>query len=535
MSASPMLPTEIWLLIFEELCQCPHCHSHRIFDFSLSVYEQGKSDLVALSLTSRAIRDMSEPVLYHCFYGYPYQNTLSKFLRTLVSQPRLASFIRALYLPEDLYARFVLKNAGEFLTRRHIESWNQASVRSGVPTPRWLIQALAEDEPSDVAEFDGAGPDSQLRFKNPKRHYRIRSSMSDLLLHDLRAWQQLLAVGICSSSLTYLAIMAIHGSVRYDQSCVDLLGPARAKFPFDFSNLRAISCAGVASGEDFHRFILRAPRLNYISVGVASGPKKLPIEWLPPSSFTNVKTISIACRASYQGNILRVCNQVQDLELHFLEGAGRPQLLPGMAAPSESPMLDPWPASAKKQLRRLCWSSSVAYTTLNTIPTEDEGLSMFPPLADFKSLEVLEIDRKSLDVCLIRERDPNMSEEEIARQFPTILPGSLRILRMVFLELSSWSWLVVELEELASAKKSFLPMLSVVQIDWEPWLMPWFSEDEKPLSEVMDALGVVSAMKDVGIELRFGLRSFSYRGLNHPLPANLDAFLKGCGLVIYPR
>lgn len=158
---------------------------------------------------------------------------------------------------------------------------------------------MVEYEPSDVAEFDGAGQDSQLRFKNSRRQYHNRS-MSDLLMHDLRMWQQLLTVGICSSSPTYLGIVDIYGSARYNQSCVDLLGPVPAQIPFDFSNLRAISCVDVLSYTDFHSFISRAPRLNYISVGYASWPEELSIWWPPPSSFTNVKTTSIACGSSYQ-------------------------------------------------------------------------------------------------------------------------------------------------------------------------------------------------------------------------------------------
>ena len=169
-----------------------------------------------------------------------------------------------------------------------------------------------------------------------------------------------------------------------------------------------------------------------------------------------------------------------------------------------------------------------------------EQLRIFPPLKDFRVLKILEIDQASLNVCLMRSLHPDMHEEEairqlaetpkkeLFRQLPIALPSSLQTLGIYQLKVSRsqaspWSTLLLELGELASAKKkTTLPNLSVVQIDLDR-CRP--QETQSRLREAMKRLGMVSALKDAGIDLRFGLASFlpCERGMLPPLVGNIGS------------
>lgn len=501
-----------------------------MYHFNLATYEQAKSDLMALSLTSRDMREIGQPVLYHCFYGYPYKNTLSKFLRTLIFHPELAGHVRALILPENLAKPFVLENESQFLTRTHIRNCIWASSNAGMAFAAWLVRDLFWDESSEVVEF--VGPDhEQLVLKNRAREHGDRKEYH-VFMRAFRLWQQLLTIRLVSPSISHMAIMDVHSELAQNSFDFD----ESPKLPLSFPNLRTVSWSLLESLEDFRQFFRYAPQLlKSITLGTTFGPDWIAPQWELPSSCTNVNTLSLACTAPYQGYILQACNQVQDLEL-YLADDDMAQWTAGMIEPPELSTLNPWPARVTSQLRRLCWSSTVAYTSAKTLPTEDEGLNMFPPIADFKSLETLEIDRLALNVCLMREQGSDMSNSDWMRNIPSILPRSLQTLRL-FTTDPSWSWLIIDLEEVALAKETSHPMLSIVQIDRDPrmmTLMTLIPQNEKSLSEVMFDLGVTKAMKDVGIELRFGFKLFLYRGLNHPMPANFDAFSRGWGLQLPP-
>lgn len=524
MSILRVFPTEIWLLILEDICRCPHCLGS-IYDFDLSTYEQAKSDLLSLSLTCRDMRNVAQQVLYHCFYGYPFKNTLSKFLRTLIFQPQLARHVRALILPETLDKQFVLENESKFLTRSYIGDCLWAASEAGIGAPAWLLHAFTGDASSDVAEYVGPGRE-QLRLKNPERQHGNNSEYH-VFMRGVRLWQQLLTVRLVSPGISHMGLVELNSGLL--QYSFDFVDPTR--MPLSFPNLRTVSWSLVRSHEEFHQLFHNAPRLESITLGTTFGPDWISPQWKLPPSCTNVNALSIACSAAYQGYILQACNQVQELELHLVE-EDLAQWEAGTIEPPELLTLRPWPAHIKSHLRRLCWSSTAPYLSANYLPTVDEGLNLFPPLADFRSLEILEIDRLALDICVMRDRGSDMPKRERWAQLPTILPRTLRALRLMVIEELSWSWLILDLEALALAKDTFLPKLSVVQIDWDPRMMTLMPQNEKSLPEVMFDLGVTKAMGDVGIELRFGFKSFLYRGLVRPMPANLDSFSRGWGLLL---
>lgn len=511
-----MLPAEIWLQICEQLCL--HCNASDMPDFNLPEYEQGKSALAALSLTSQAMRDLSQPVLYHCMYHYPHENTATKFLRALIFHPRLASYVRVLSLPGGLGIQSGLGHKTECDTRRDVQIFHQVSVTFNLPTPRWVLQALSEEaSPNGFAAFDGPGQDSRLQYSMSSRRPHLAA--------EFRAWKQLLIMALCCSGLTHLALSSIiiDGPVQHGQLegvFMDPVGPRQGQHierPFNFANLRVFSCEDESFCEDYPWFFAQAPRLNSIAVGWTYWPSSSLARHIPPIPLTNVSALSIACGPSYLAYMLRLCNQVRDLEFHLIDDAS-------MEALTHAPLAlsDPWPTSIKNQLRRLVWSHRAAYRGMG-----DEFLGSLPPLKDLRNLEILEIDCRSLSTCLRRGLDPSMSEEEVARQLPTVLPHSIRILHFANCT-QSWATLLIELDELAEAKKMSLPMLSLIQIEEDSRVLSNRSAmgNRITLLEFMEALGVVSAMKDLGIELRIGLESYKTRPVERgsllpPVPGNL--------------
>lgn len=508
------IPTEIWLLVFEYFC--PHCgHGNQVPDFTDPEYWNGRSALNALSQTSPWMRDISQPVLYHCFHYWPYQNKMWKFLRTLLSQPQLARNLRVLSLSDAREDRI------DYVTRRDIESWNQASIRIGLPTPGWVTQALSGDGPSQYAVFDGEDQESHL-------HYRDLHSVPfidwprprNLIMKDLHQWQQLLIIGLISGSLTHLAIFSILGPSQYARRNVEVFGSSQhAGIPFRFPNLRVLSTPTFESHRDFYWFFSRAPLLTRIHVGDAIH-QEIPMStsWIPPASFASVTTLLIAAGPFQQGYMLRLCNQILDLQIHLQHNDDIPW---ERAIEASSQVWDAWPTTVKNQLRRLRLSSEPDH--LHPLP--HPGVIVFPHLLDFQNLETLEIDRKSLGRCVWQHLDPAMPWQEALRQMPAILPTSLQSLHIHYTHLAGGSTMLLELDALAYAKRTNLPNLAVVQINLDlcPSRYPYGLPDSRwRLPELMETLGVVASMASVGVDLRFGRGSFhERRGMLPPLPGKI--------------
>lgn len=227
-----MLAAEIWLAICKQLCI--HCDCKEMPDFSFpkhdwnapehekekSKYQQGTSALAPLSLTSRGMRDIAQPVLHHCFYDYSTQNKTSKFLRTLISQPWLANSVRVLALPKSD------THENGYHTRSEIEIWNELGTQLGIPCPRWINRLLVDEEPIVVPAFErpAYGPvrDDMLQdvrllaFDGADQNTRLHIHLTGptvAFFKDLSLWQQYLLVGLFSKRLTHLAVSGIYGPV----------------------------------------------------------------------------------------------------------------------------------------------------------------------------------------------------------------------------------------------------------------------------------------------------------------------------------
>lgn len=249
-----------------------------------------------------------------------------------------------------------------------------------------------------------------------------------------------------------------------------------------------------------------------MAAGSIHWPRPASTRLTTPTPLNNVRSLAFACDPHNFVNVLKLCGRVQNLEFHLK----LPRLDSTPTIPSLAP--DPWRGSIKQKIRRLCCSATI-HTGWNSL--SNEGRYIFPPLEEFQNLEILEIDRVSLEVGLRTTRGlESYTPEELSRQLPELLPPSIRILHFSFGMLWIWSWslLLVELEALAAAKMTSLPMLSVIQIDESVRI-----DNDKTLAQAMEILGVVSAMKDAGIELRFGRDpSISDRqGMRSRLPGNL--------------
>lgn len=511
MSASK-LPVEIWLQILEQFCV--HCHSTEILDFRLPEYKQGQSVLLALSLTARAMRDLSQPLLYHCFYTDPDQPKTSRFLRTMISRPQMASHVRILSLHESN------RCDQDSITRRDFEAWTLLSARFSIFVPSEVRDALLGNTWSPL-QFDEEGQDA---------HLRARSSNWTREQHvvKLHSWQNLLILYLCSGSITCLETSALFGlsgirppTLNSSATSSDRLVQSAP----DFQNLRVFSCKHAYACEHFSWFFTHAPLLRRVAVGrVHPHPIETSLFGLSPTaspipsvSVTNTRKLSTAIHPAWVEYMLHFNPEVRDLELHLLRGYWI----------SNGPQLDPWPASVKAQLRRLCFSNSRSWER-----RANDDTIMVPPLTEFESLEILEIDRTSLYIALDKRLAPNTSQKEAARLLPTILPASLRILHTSFgldqfdsgPRSSSWTTIMVELEALALAKITFLRKLSVVQIDHPRRSTPgaW------TMGETFEMMGVVRDMRNAGIELRFGLDPRSefgsqpHRGMVPPLPGSWE-------------
>lgn len=474
MSASS-LPVEIWLHICKQLCSHCHCASTKMTVPRLpGEYKEEKSALAALSLTCRAMAEIGQPVLYHVFCQY-LEDTESKFLRTLVSQPRLARFVRALYLgpgSDDVFA---------YDEQHEIKKWHEISVNLGVQTPGWVIKALSH-ESSHFAIFNGPNQESVLRFSPslPRASWR--------LVAEYRSWKQLLILGICSTSLTHLTIPDIPVSLGFERRNVYDDNPDdRAQRPFNFRNLISFSCGKTLSLEEFPWFLSQAPLLKHLGVRSYELSKYVLVGKTPPASLKTVTALSVVCGPSSQQYVFQLCPQIRDLD--FLLADDHTSHIYSYEAQA------PWPAPMENQLRRLRWNA--------VTPKRDHFhfANSYPSLLDLENLEILEIDRRSLTICLERALGLEDYADEAARLLPTVLPRSLRILnfwlRSGRVRLST---LLIELEALAAAKEITTPMLSLIQID--DFVAPWDRGTIKPYRDVMNALGVFSAMKKAGIELR---------------------------------
>lgn len=441
------LPTEIWLLILEQLC--PHCHCDDIPDFRLVEHSQGISALWALSLTCRSINELCRQYLYHCFYSTPTQDRASKFLRTLISQPQLGRLVRILSLPLKKYEHEIQVMEDEVMKHQDANTWIKLSEELGVNIPPVIAWAV---------------------------------SRSGTLDQDMK----LGAMATCAARewLNDLILRCCPGVSRLELDCIP--GPKEPREePPGLRNLQMLACRSLLVCQDLPWFLEDAPFMRRLITNRISYN-----DWhtRDTTSVTNIRKISMVISARALPHILAHCPQLEDIEIHLEASRNLREVV----------QVDHWPSSIKRQLRRLAWSSSATMFP----GSEHERSIILPPITDFENLEILEIDRSSLYLAVKRKFDSNMSEEEIGSQLPTILPASLRMLHTSFnVTQARLDALVKELRALALAKKTFLRNLSLVQVDHPPATEP----GEETIGEILGNLGVAEIVADAGVQLKFDL------------------------------
>lgn len=462
-------PMEIWLLIFEQLC--PHCCSDELPDLRLPKHQEGMSALRDLSLTCRYMKEVCRPWLYHCFYSVPSQGRASRFLRTLIAQPQLGKHVRILSLPESAsrpeHMKLSMERSlgppshpaeneedREVITSQDVRTWIDLSVSLGIRVPRAVTDAMSSN----------GGLDDALQLQQ-----EIRATLRD--------WQHLLIMRLCPQ-ITHLELPFILGPEYQRQD------------PPALPSLEILSCRAIFPGQELPWFLRDAPlarclianNIYYTSWGLTTVPSE------PVTPVTSIRKLSTVVSERDLPYIFHALPHLDDIEIHLEPLRDPPGTMPA----------DCWPASIKRNLVRLAWSSAELLSPWSP----GEGLITVPPIKIFQSLEILEIDQASLLMAVKKGLNPRMSREETASQVPTTLPASLRILRISFaMKVVSLDTIVNELNALALAKKTFLRNLSMVQIDNSPRREP----NSWTLEQLLEPLGVVENLIAVGIELRFGL------------------------------
>lgn len=452
-------PVEIWLLILEQLC--PHCHCYEMPDLRLHEHRQDISALWALSITCRFMHEVCTPSLYHCFYSTPTQDRASKFLRTLISHPELGHHVRLLSLPE-MFKKFIdtlLDRFGpqssptkdreeqEMVPREEAQAWINLSVNFGVRVPHTMTKAMSRGTLDEDVII-------------PRK-----------IQPTLRDWFHVLIIRLCPR-VTHLELPFISGPGY------------QGKAPPALHRLQVLSCKSVLSAQkNLPWFLSDAPVMEHLianSIDFRNGVAPV----------TNIRRLSVVISVPDLSGILDICPHLEDVEINLLPtGFYYYNINP------ENPWLNVrWPASIKRQLKRLVWSNA----ELMSEELLEEDLLIVPPIKDMESLEILDIDRSALYVTVKRGLHRNATMEEIGSQLPTILPASLRILRTSFgpepLQLGP---IVNELHALALAKKTFLRNISKVQIGEDPLR----GLNSLSLEDLLEPKGVPEVMQVAGIEL----------------------------------
>lgn len=465
---APSLPTEIWRQIFQNLCI--HCqqpkYSDSLPDFRLPCAREGKAALRNLCLVSRECRAMSQDVLFHFFYNLSNsgewapttKDSTPGLLRALISNPCLAKQVRMMALFDQEQCWY------DGITRQDLQSWSQVSRSHNIVVIDEIITALEpEGDQERLLYFDQSGPEAQLRSVREPEELRDVFYM----------WMYFLLIKI-APNLTHLQLRQPLGPFGGSFEDGKILAPA-------FPNVRVLSYNSfVADIKDVVHALAHFPNVSTFSCYDSLYMQDLIVEPISSGPMLNIRQLSISCWTDALSGLLKFCPHLEDLEFHLNIGSD----FGGLEWEIE------WPAHIKDNLRRLVWSDDDAGDLLGA-----NSSNMLAPLMDFRCLEILEIDQASL---LLNSR---ARTGDISRY---VLPQTLRILHVAFAqEVSSVAEISDSLRELAKAKATYFPDLSVVKIDHPP---PSPAQSQT-LAEIMYETGILSHLEKAGIKLRFGLEA----------------------------
>lgn len=474
---APSLPVEIWRKIFQSLCV--HCQqpadSNNQIDFRLPDAQDGQDALRNLCLVSRECRALSQDILFHHFYNLSGGGTwhpttkdrAPRMLRALISNPYLAKQVRmmALFDQEECWY--------DGITREDLQSWSGVSRSHDVHVPEDVTTAL---DPEDSGEnpcifFDQPGPTAELQRSSD----RDRADDSHWLREDIYKWMYYLLAKL-APNLTHLQL---HHPV---QGCIGCTCNGRIPSPA-FPSVRVLSCHSFKIDvQDILQSLAQFPNLDTFICSDSLFYEDREEKPVVSAPLTNLRKLSLSSWPDALSKMLEFCPQLEDLEFHVNN--------PTVFGYNSDWHLD-WPTYIKANLRRLVWSDQDSLELLGN----HNPKALLAPLTDFGRLEILEIDQASLLI------DSKKSTGGISRY---VLPESLRILHVAYAQdVSSVDEISNCLRELAAAKKTALPHLSIVKVDHPPSS----TAESKNLAEALNAAGVVSCMEKVGIDLRFELES----------------------------
>lgn len=407
---------------------------------------------------------MSQDILFHYFYNLSNsgewapttKDSTPSMLRTLISNPCLAREVRMMALFDQEQCWY------DGITRQDLQSWSEVSRIHNIMVIDEIITALEpEGDKERLLFFDQPGPEAQLRSVPEPEELRDVFYM----------WMYFLLIKI-APNLTHLQLRQPLGPFGGFVEDGRIIAPA-------FPNVRVLAYnTFTADIKDVVHSLVHFPNVSNFGCHNSLYYQDLIVERISSGPTLNIRKLSISTWTDALSGLLKFCPHLEDLEFHLNIGSD----FGGLEWEIE------WPTDIKDSLRRLVWSDDDSSQLL-----KKNSSTMLAPLIDFRCLEILEIDQASL-LLYSRARNGDTSRY--------VLPQTLRILHVAFAqEVSSVAEISESLRELAKAKATVLPDLSVVQIDHPP---PSAAQS-KTLAELMYEAGVVSSLEKGGINLRFGL------------------------------
>ncbi|KAG6354718.1 hypothetical protein INS49_004736 [Diaporthe citri] len=135
------LPPEIWLCILDQLC--PHCRPSPVLKPGVQFSDRpewsmipgplrprSRRDLLSMTMTCRALRDLAQNYVFHC-YDRPNGLLFLSFRETVTRRPDLARRVKEIAVSSDTYQRWILAQLSNvrtlnfgirpFLTLAHYE------------------------------------------------------------------------------------------------------------------------------------------------------------------------------------------------------------------------------------------------------------------------------------------------------------------------------------------------------------------------------------------------------------------------------
>ncbi|KAJ0108857.1 hypothetical protein J7T55_011351 [Diaporthe amygdali] len=339
------------------------------------------------------------------------------------------------------------------ISRIDLQSWVQLSTGFNIEVPFEVLHALQGRSKDSELFFNALGPNAQLQEGD-------RAGWDTA--HLFYNWIHMLTISM-APRLSHLQMTLPFGSFEDLQST-----------PPKFPQIRVLTYGEFDKIQVVARSLVHFPNVSSLHIHGHSNVQREEFEDISLIPTLKISKLSISCAPGALSFLLQFCPQLEDLEYHAEPSRHVP----------ESPTSLSWPTQVRDNLRRLAWSNKDSRENLLNDNIEN---AFIPPLHDFNSLEILEIDLPSL---ILHSKLPAAS-----------LPTSLRILHLAFArDIFAPVQISRKLRELTRAKSAQFPKLSIIKIDQPVRPM----SKKRTLADAMRNAGVVRLMDDADIHLRFG-------------------------------